>query len=301
MVNISRQFQGVTDLSTVQKAAGLKKVKIKFGNGSSGNRGANNRGNAFEGIYATALNDWWAGRPVEDKAILKSIEHLNKTYDLSSSDMFHVNVVGGENTRRPLQFSGSSITLANTKGSGFDVGSSVTDITLTTDKGLIYLSLKLGTTTTFFNVGVRTILTPYEIKSRKITSKHGLALLKTFGIDPELFCDVFNGQLPKGKKVSNAKVNSKAINQLLQSGIGHGYHIIHKFSKRIESKKMDSASMKKAAKPGKVTVFYGGKTGRGKRVDVEFESASYIFKINIRDTQGKDGYPTRMMCDFKAK
>ena len=24
----------------------------------------------------------------------------------------------------------------------------------------------------------------------------------------------------------------------------------------------------------------------------------YKFKLNIRDTQGKDGYPTRMMCDF---
>jgi len=60
--------------------------------------------------------------------------------------------------------------------------------------------------------------------------------------------------------------------------------------------------MKKAAKPvGNVTVYYGGKTGRGKRVDVEFQSASYKFKINIRDTQGKDGYPTRMMCDFTAK
>jgi hypothetical protein len=26
-----------------------------------------------------------------------------------------------------------------------------------------------------------------------------------------------------------------------------------------------------------------------------------MFKINIRDTQGTDGYPTRMMCDFKPK
>jgi hypothetical protein len=65
---------------------------------------------------------------------------------------------------------------------------------------------------------------------------------------------------------------------------------------------MDKAAMIKAAKPiGKVIVYYGGKTGRGKRVDVEFESAAYNFKINIRDTQGKDGFPTRMMCDFTAK
>ena len=25
------------------------------------------------------------------------------------------------------------------------------------------------------------------------------------------------------------------------------------------------------------------------------------FKLNLRDTQGGDGYPTRLMCDFKYK
>ncbi len=31
---------------------------------------------------------------------------------------------------------------------------------------------------------------------------------------------------------------------------------------------------------------------------MEMSSPNYKFKLNIRDTQGKDGYPTRMMCDF---
>ena len=33
----------------------------------------------------------------------------------------------------------------------------------------------------------------------------------------------------------------------------------------------------------------------------KMKSPYYKFKLNIRDTQGKDGYPTRMMCDFKTK
>ena len=37
---------------------------------------------------------------------------------------------------------------------------------------------------------------------------------------------------------------------------------------------------------------------QGKRIDMEMSSPNYKFKLNIRDTQGKDGYPTRMMCDF---
>jgi len=59
--------------------------------------------------------------------------------------------------------------------------------------------------------------------------------------------------------------------------------------------------MEKAAKVGNLLIHYGGKSGKAKRIDIEMESSLYSFKINIRDTQGKDGYPTRMMCDFKDK
>jgi len=97
------------------------------------------------------------------------------------------------------------------------------------------------------------------------------------------------------------KVNRRSITTLLQSGIGFGYHVIHKLRGRILSKKMDEDAMKKAARLSDITVYYGGMTGTGRRVDVVFESPSYQFKINIRDTQGGDGYPTRMMCDFKNK
>ena len=41
-----------------------------------------------------------------------------------------------------------------------------------------------------------------------------------------------------------------------------------------------------------------GKTGSGKRINMEMKSSVYKFSLNIRDTQGKDGYPTRLMCDF---
>ena len=70
---------------------------------------------------------------------------------------------------------------------------------------------------------------------------------------------------------------------------------------KVISKKMDETAMKAAARVGAVKIFYGGKTGRGKRIDMEMESSYYSFKLNIRDTQGTDGSPTRMMCDFKTK
>ena len=59
--------------------------------------------------------------------------------------------------------------------------------------------------------------------------------------------------------------------------------------------------MQKAARTGRMKLFYGGKTGDGRRINMECESPTYKFSLNIRDTQGKDGKPTRMMCDFKYK
>jgi hypothetical protein len=300
VVNVARAFSGVTDIETIKKGAKLKKIKIKFGNGSSGNRGANNRGNLFEPQFAAALLDWWAGNPVNDNDMLAAIKDLDKTYKLSKAKTFKVDVVGGENTKRPLTF-GKDITLANPKGTGYDVGKSVTDITLTKNKEEIYLSLKLGSTTTFFNVGVRTILSPADIKTGSISNKDGLKLLGMFGIDPVKFCAVFNGK-SKGSIDKSAPYNKTAISKLLQSGIGYNYHVIHKMGKKILSKEMSEEAMKKAAKiTSPITIYYGGKGGNGKRIDIEFESASYKFKLNIRDTQGTDGYPTRLMCDFTHK
>jgi len=59
-INVSRTIKGTYDISDIKTNADLKTVRIKFGNGSKGNRGANNRGNAFETQFATALNDWFA-------------------------------------------------------------------------------------------------------------------------------------------------------------------------------------------------------------------------------------------------
>ena len=56
--------------------------------------------------------------------------------------------------------------------------------------------------------------------------------------------------------------------------------------------------MLQAAKPQSCIVYYGGKTGTGKRIDMEVQTPKYMFKINMRDTQGTDGYPTRIMGDF---
>ena len=302
-INVSRTLQGGESIDAIITGSGITTFKIKWGNGSSGNRGANNRGNAFEGAFVDSLFAWFeeGDDAVKDAGMLSCIQDLDKTYNLSKNKEIWIDLVGGENTPRPIKYSGSKITLTNTKGKGLDVGPSVTDVTVTDEKGNnIYLSLKLGGTTTFFNCGIKKVLTKSEIDSGEIKNKDGQALLKLFGIDNKRFCNIFNGKGKMKAGTVTTSPNTSMISALLQSGIGYGYHVIHKKGSSIESKKMDSAAMKAAAKVGKCTIHYGGKTGKGKRIDMEFQSAYYQFKLNIRDTQGKDGYPTRMMCDFKS-
>ena len=50
---------------------------------------------------------------------------------------------------------------------------------------------------------------------------------------------------------------------------------------------------------GDIAVFYGGKGGKGKRIDITFSSGSYNFQINIRDSSGrKNGYPSHIFGQF---
>lgn len=301
MINVTRALQGDVDLKSLKKQVGISTFNLKFGNGSSGNRGANNRGNAFETQFANAIEDWYAGREVGDNKLLRAIQDLDKTYKLSKSRTFDAKVEGGENTKRPVQYKGK-IELANPKGSGMNVGKSVTDITLKNDGDDVYLSLKLGGTTTFFNVGTAKVLIKQEIKDGDIKNKDGLRLLELFGIDPIRFCSIFNGDFKQSGKEKVTKYNKAGLKHLLMSGIGFGYHVIHKLPAGILSKKIDKGSLPKMATPvGALVVEYGGKNGRARRINVQIESKDYIFSLNFRDTAGKDGYPNRLMCDFKYR
>lgn len=304
-VNVSRDLQGLTEINNIKTQSKLSAIKIKFGNGSKGGRGVNNKGNLFENQYATALQDYHAGEDLKDRSLEPSIEGLYKMYKLARYKNLHVEQVGDLNVRRPLIF-GPDIVMKASGQQGNNLGPIVTDITLKDKPGgkdVLYLSLKLSGTTTFFNVGVKTILTTQEIKAGTIKNPNGNRILKMFGIDKDDFCEVFNGTMKKGysKNVwpSMSSLQKNQLEKLLQSGIGHGYHVIHKMGGTVKSTKIDEPYMRNAARPQSLTVYYGGMGGNGKRIDMEIVTGKYMLKLNIRDTQGGDGYPTRLMGDFK--
>lgn len=307
LVNISRSLQGDIEIKDIKAKVKVTKVTMKFGNGSSGGRGVANKGNAFEGIFANDIREWWNGEPVADEKSRKAIEDISNTYKIKKWKKLLVDdTAGAKNNRRPLVFSPDVLISSQIPVSDNDLGKIVTDITLTDGKkNIVYLSLKLGTTVTFFNVGIKTVLSPTEIKSGVIKNADGLKLLKMFNITPALFCDIYNGNLKKPlvedvwKTMDSKQRNS--LKKFLISGIGHGYHVVHKLSSEIKSTEIDKNYMEDAATPSSCMVYYGGKSGSGKRIDMEIETKKYILKLNIRDTQGGDGYPTRIMCDFSYK
>lgn len=304
-INVSRDLQAYTKIADIVSANKIKFIKLKFGNGSSGGRGIKNKGNLFENQFAQALSDYHSGEKINDVSLIPTIEGLYKTYNLSKYKNLHVHQAGAKNTKRPLIF-GPNIIMKAEGQKGFDLGPIVTDITLYSNpdknKPVAFLSLKFAGTTTFFNVGLRTVLTPEEIKKNKITNENGNRILKLFHIDKDIFCEVFNGKLTKGYSENvwskMPSVQKTMLETLLQSGIGYGYHVIHKLGGAIKSTQINESYMKTAAKPESCMVYYGGKTGTGKRIDMVIKTGKYELKLNIRDTQGADGYPTRLMGDF---
>ena len=303
LINVTRQLEGDVDLTALERYANLSTVKLKFGSGSSGNRGVNNRGNLFEPQFAKALLDWFSGVKITDTKVMAAIQDLDSTYNLKQYKDLNIVQEGALNKKRPLVYTPDIIISAPGRKPGNDIGAIVTDLTVMGDGETVsYPSLKLGTTATFFNVGVKTVLTTEEIKKGLIENENGKKLLDLFNIKAPVFCDVFNGKLDKGysedvwHKMTGAQQGN--LKKLLESGIGRGYHVIHKLSSEVKSIKVDKTYMEKAATPTSCVIYYGGKGGNGKRVDIEIETKKYKLKLNIRDTQGAGGYPTRLMGDF---
>ena len=57
-----------------------------------------------------------------------------------------------------------------------------------------------------------------------------------------------------------------------------------------------------AAVVSSVKVYYGGKSGRGQRIDIEVVTPEITFMFNIRDTTGKGkGWPDKLQSGYKFK
>lgn len=145
------------------------------------------------------------------------------------------------------------------------------------------------------------------MKAGEIKNTEGKNILATFGIDETIFCDVFNKYGKQNFKSDSGSVNLNAqqkasLTNLLKTGIGSGYWMVHgQPDQSVNFYYMDTAKNKIASKaPNTVQINYGGSRGNGKRVDIEFETDYFEFKVNIRNKQ-RGLYPSHIMLDYTTK
>lgn len=302
-VKITRSFQGVISLPQLKEQLKIKNISLSFGEGSRGGRGTANKGAQFEKDLTNDFNTWWKDekkyKNVNNK---KVIEEVANQYKWNKVKTFKAEQLGVLNQKRPLMFRGADVAIGTFNDP--NIGKTVTDITVTTDKKPTYFSLKATGTVTFFNAGVSKILNEQELKQGTVKNKDGLALLKILGINPAKFAAVFNsygGKLQRYQENVTKKIDRPRLIKMLQSGIGYGYHYIHaKKPTEIHHFKMTKQFMQKLAMPMTAIAYYGGKTSAGKRVDIDVDTPLISLKFNIRNKQG-GVYPTHIMCDYSFK
>jgi len=230
---------------------------------------------------------------------------LQKTSEMKNSAPVSAEDTGSRNTKRPIVAANKKLYIAPNDHTKH--GALLSDLDIHHKSGTSHLSLKYGSTLTFMNAGVSKVLNEKEIKAGKIVNKEGKNILETFGIDETIFCDVFrkygkqNFQSDSGPFDLTAP-QKESLTNLLKTGIGSGYWMVHgQPDQSVNFYYMNTAKNRIASKaPNTVQINYGGSRGNAKRVDIEFETDYFQFKVNIRNKQ-RGLYPSHIMLDYTTK
>lgn len=298
-VSISGKLQGQT--RTIEMPLNSLEKSEEFGGQPAGGTRVN-KGIQFEHDFVDVLNEQLDGKPSTGKYSNQVKQILESCAAKEKSPVVGVIPEGAQNQKRPIDITGNQIYIAPNDHTKH--GALLTDITLKHANGnKSYLSLKYSSTLTFMNSGVGQIFTRSDMMKGEITTPIGKAILDTFGIDETTFCEVFN-EYGKGIKFDTVKaqLDKTKLKRFLQTCIGSGYWMVH----GMEGGKVYFWEMSETKNPnyatitGDVEIQYGGKQGRGKRIDIVFSNTYFDFKVNIRNKQGGQ-YPSHIMCDYTSK
>lgn len=220
---------------------------------------------------------------------------------------------GALNTSRPFGVDGQG-PYVSVRGRGRSemIGFAVVDILVETMRGKkIPLSLKYGSTVTFFNSGVSRFFNMEDFKKGDFTRDPvAREIFKLFGLDPKLFKESFMNYVEKeegGKKVSekhtvSVKIDKAAMKRFIKTVVGYGYTLVHEHNNgHVSFHEITKEYLEKAATPDSsyITILYP-KAGSAKRVDMLVSTPVFNLKFNIRNKQG-GVLPTHMMCDYSFK
>ena len=316
-------FGGISDthLTATFDFQDLVKTAEFGGQGKKG--GKTNKGNDYEkDLFESCEHYFEGGGPYPEHA-KQIIDKISKATKLTFKGAKHA---GGDNSSRPLRMRGANDIYISAGGSTtLDMGKTLTDITLLFGPAggkptkEIYLSVKMGDTLSFFNCGVRgggkdnlSLFPTTSFKTGDIPPA-GLVYLNMFGIDSEDFQTVFKEYV--GKDAGKTTVNNhrrkvtlkpsgvRGLKRLIASGVGYGYWMVHYTGTDVHCYEVDRRYMANSSAliGNEIEIHYGGVNGKGKRVDILFETKNYEFKFNIRSKSGGETFPTHTNGDYYKK
>lgn len=273
------------------------------------------KGTIFEREFANRLKECINGEPCKGKYheaagyLIGQLESKGAGKDPNIYQIVDVEQEGGKNQPRPIEVTGNTVYIAPTRHQ--DHAAKLTDITVThANRTKSYLSAKYGPTLTFMNSGSKTVVTDNEIMNYNVTSTKAKNLFRIFGIDEDIFCDVFNNygkasQTNKSLKHSGKSESADipAIKKFTQTAMGSDYWMVHaQTNGKVDMYYMDPKDVigNYSTVVGDVVIRYGGKSGNAKRINVEYSSANFDFTFNIR-SKGGTVFPTNIMLDYKSK
>ena len=319
-VKIARALQTEFTKAEIKRKLKLTSLNFDFGDGSRGNRGTGNSCNLFEEQLEAGINDW-----IENPDDLASNKYkdfiygLVKHYHLEDCIAIRVIAEGAENKPRPMKIVNGHWQIGTASPStGYNIGATVTDLTLESKcKGKplhkYYLSLKMSGTTNLSNLGLKKEVFPVDqVKASQITTEAGKALMKTFGLDEELFCRTFNEYQSGNRNFkvldSSPNYNKALLKELIKGSLGYGFHYVHLNKGKIKHMEIDEAFLNKASSASNVSISYGGETGGAKRVNINLKTPLLDMSFNIRNTSDKGSaadpdrvYPDKLQSGYKMK
>lgn len=301
-------IKNVKVIRSLQEEIDLKKFKTSFklgwGNGSRGSGGSNNKGLLFERELSDDLKLYMSEGIDSVKkykvAINDILQYVPKGYYVHE-----IKDMGELNQKRPLTITNTSIT-AGVKLANWDIGKTVTDISIICKNKAgneipLHLSLKMGGTVSFINVGVTKVLKQTEMQTGLVKDLKGKKLLELFDIDNAKFCAIFNSYTGKGSGKEEVDVtkhlkNSSLFKEFMKSVIGYGYILVHKIGSKVHVLDMTEKKMNSLISVKKATILYP-KNGSAKRIDISIEMNGIKIKINLRNSGGKI-YPSHIFADY---
>ena len=309
-IDITGKMFGKRQQETLRVAKFIKTGE--FGGQEGGGKKVN-LGIVFENDFFARITQALEGKKMLHEKTKRGIDTystavtyiLKMTSEMKGSAPISAEDTGSRNTKRPIVAKFKKLYIA--PNSHTKHGALLSDLDIHHKSGTSHLSLKYGATLTFMNAGVSKVLNEKEMKAGSIKNQEGKNILATFGIDETIFCDVFNKYGKQNFKSDSGSVDLNAeqkesLTNLLKTGIGSGYWMVHgQPDQSVNFYYMDTDKNKIASKaPNTVQINYGGSRGNGKRVDIEFETDYFQFKVNIRNKQ-RGLYPSHIMLDYTTK